>query len=530
MLVHLAVRNLGLIKEAALVPASGFTVITGETGAGKTLLLGAIRLLLGENADSSVVGPDGDTAIAEGVLLADQDEIPVSRMVPGEGRSRAYRDGVIVSAQALRSEVEPLIQIIGQHDQLELRKPGYVLNLLDRNLDQDGQILLDSYKDLWDRLARLRDEQTMLGGSRLELARELDLARYQHQEIARAGFAPGEDVTLEQTAMRLRNLEEIKDHLSSSDRVLDALVEQAGELVSYLRKAAALDSGAQTASDNAETLAISASELSRDLQSLIAGLESDPGSVTEVDRRLTLLGDLKMKYGKTLYEITAYGRAAAERADEVSALLDRAGSIDDEVDRVTSELDVLAVELSESRKKTADRLSTAIQGHLADVGLGGAVVRFDFTAKEPDHSGRDRVELTFASHDGLRAGPISKVASGGELSRLILAVSLASGTGAKQTLVFDEVDSGVGGSTALAVGRKLADLAHAQQVLCVTHLPQVAAFAAKHYVITRQGSVATVAQVVGDERLEEISRMMAGLPASDRGQDAAAELLELGQS
>ncbi len=530
MLVHLAARNLGLIKEAELDPAPGFTAITGETGAGKTLLLGALRLLLGENADSSVVGPHGDSGIAEGIFSDDSDEeVPISRVVPRDGRSRAYRDGVIVSANSLRGELEAQVQIISQHDQLDLKKGSYVMGLLDRNLDEAGLQTHIDYGATWDRLTRLLGEQSQLGGSRIELTRELDLTRYQFDEIARAGFRPGEDVELEQVAMRLRNLGEISEHMGNSMRALESLVEGTGEVVSSLRKVAALDPSSQSMSEAAESLSITATELAREVSDELSVLTQDPESGAEVEGRLTLLGDLRMKYGKTVEEVIAYGDEAGRRVEELTALLDRASSIDREVEVVGHDLAVLAASLSDARQETARRLEPLIETHLSDVGLSGTVIRFEFSARDAGPKGADGVELLFASHDQLRPGPISKVASGGELSRLILAINLATGTEGKQTLVFDEVDAGVGGATALAVGRKLSDLAAKQQLLCVTHLPQVAAFADKHYVITRKGSEATLELVDADARLEELSRMMAGLPASDRGQEAAAELLAISQ-
>lgn len=530
MLVHLAARNLGLINEAELVPARGFTVITGETGAGKTLLLGALRLLLGENADSSVVGPHGDAGTAEGIFTgADDDELPISRVVPRDGRSRAYRDGVIVSAASLRSELEAKVQIISQHDQFELKKSQYVIDLLDRNLDRVGSETLTDYRETWARLTLLLSEQAKLGGSRIELTRELDLTRYQHDEIARAGFQPGEDVNLERAAMRIRNLEEIGEHMGYSRRLLETLVDEAGEVVAFLRRVASLDTSSQPLADAAESLSIAATELAREVSSEISQLEADPESGAEVERRLTLLGDLKMKYGKTVEEVIAYGDEAGKRVEELASLLERASSIDGEVEEGHHHLVTLAARLSEERKNTAGQLESRIEGHLGDMGLAGAVVRFEFSVREAGSRGADRVELLFASHDQLRPGPISKVASGGELSRLILAINLATGTEATQTLVFDEVDAGVGGATALAVGQKLSNLADKQQLLCVTHLPQVAAFADKHYVIRRDGSEATLELVDDGARLEELSRMMAGLPESDRGQEAAAELLARSQ-
>jgi DNA repair protein RecN (Recombination protein N) len=526
MLEHLAAKNLGLIKDAELIPAAGLTVITGETGAGKTLLLGALRLLLGETSDSSIVGPFGDQAVAEG-LFVDEVEIPISRVVPREGRSRSYRDGVIVSAGSLQEEMASRIQIIGQHDQFDLKKGRYVLDLIDRNLGEAGANALQEYALRWKALVALLEEQSQLGGSQSELARELDLTRYQHEEISRAGFVVDEDVKLEQDAARLRNIDEIREHMSASDRVLEQLSEVSGELVSYLRKVASLDETAMPLAETAESLAISTNEMSREVSTRFENLSDDPETALQIEQRLNLLGDLKMKYGRTIEEITAFGEASRLRAIELEDLLGRATSIDEEVEGARHEVATSANGLSEIRQKVAADISTQIARHLEDVGLGGATAAFGFQPSPPGASGIDKVEFLFSSHNQLHPGPISRVASGGELSRLILAVSLSTGTEQKQTLVFDEVDAGVGGVTALEMGRKLADLASRQQVLCVTHLPQVAAFADRHYVIDRNESEASLGRVDGPSRLEELSRMIAGLPESDRGQQAAAELLEV---
>jgi DNA repair protein RecN (Recombination protein N) len=256
-------------------------------------------------------------------------------------------------------------------------------------------------------------------------------------------------------------------------------------------------------------------------------LVDDPAALSAIEERLNLLGNLKRKYGKTVDEVLTFGTAAGERAIEVEGLLARASSIGAEVEDARAAVEQHARALSNERRTIADRISEAMAAHLREVGLDSANVTFNFDDVEPGPSGADRVQIHFASHAGLQPGPLTKVASGGELSRLILAVSLSTSMSAESTLVFDEVDTGIGGATALAMGRKLADLAMGRQVLCVTHLPQVAAFADTHYVITRSDNEASVARVSGTERLEELSRMIAGLPESERGQQAAVELLEL---
>lgn len=527
MLEHLRARNLGLIRDAEIDPGDGLTVITGETGAGKTLLLGALRLLLGETSDSGVVGPFDSDAQADGLFFSGEEELGVTRVVPGDGRSRSYLDGAVASATALVERVGKMVEIVGQHDQLELRKPRHTLSLLDSNLDVAGTRLLERYRQAWRHLQEKLDEAGHLGGTGGELARELDLLQHQHQEITAAGFEPGDDVDLEHKENRLRNASAIREHLGAAIDAVANIDETSSELVARLRKVEGLDPAASGLADAAESLAISATDLHRDLTSGIDDLVDDPAALAGIEERLNLLGQLKRKYGKTVDDILLFGKQAGERALEVEQLLARASSIGEEVEAAMKAVEKEAASLTAVRRACADRLCAEMTSHLAEVGLESASVKFHFDPVEPGASGADRVEIHFASHSGLQAGPLTKVASGGELSRLILALSLSTSPSTDSTLVFDEVDTGVGGATALAMGKKLADLAKERQVLCVTHLPQVAAYADTHYVIARNESEATVALVSGAARLEELSRMIAGLPESERGQQAAIELLEL---
>lgn len=526
MLLHVRARNLGVIRDAAIDPDEGLTVITGETGAGKTLLLGGLRLLLGEPADSAIVGPFGDAAQADGILV-DGDELGISRVVPSSGRSRSYLDGVVASAAALAQRAGAFVEIVGQHDKLELTRRRRVLSLLDANMDGAGQLERDGYASAWVELRRLVDEAGELGGSDAELARELDLVRHQHREIDSAGFRPGDDLDLEHQESRLRNAHEIREHLGAAVQAADAMDQASGELVSRLRRIGALDPGASQLVEDAESVAIMSSELGRDLRDAVDDLVDDPEALARIDERLTLLGELKRKYGKTVEEILAFADRARERERELASLTARAASIDAELEGARAVVGNAAGGLRRARQRTAKRIEKTIVAHLSELGLETATVSFHFEEVEPGRTGGDRVEIHFASHAGLTPGPLTAVASGGELSRLILAISLATSAADAETLVFDEVDAGVGGATALAMGRKLADLAQGRQVLCVTHLPQVAAFADSHFVISRSGNEASIRKVEGPERLEELSRMIAGLPESDRGQQAAIELLEL---
>lgn len=527
MLEHLRVANLGVLEDAAIDPSPGFTVITGETGAGKTLLLGGLRLILGGKADSGSVGPFGAQTQIDGLFEVGDAELGASRVVPRNGRSRAHLEGALVSAEALQDQLGALVDIVGQHDQMSLMRPSHLLELIDGTLDDLGRAARDAYRTAWAQLQDALTRQQQLGGDPITLARELDLTRYQATEIASASLEPGLDEQLEVVVSRLRNVEEIREHLSETVRLTESMAEMAGELVSRLRKATGLDPALGDLAGEADGLAAAISELTRESRSSADLLEADPALLEELEGRLTAIGDLKRKYGRTLDEVIAFGTQASRRSAELQALIDDADLIDVRISRARVELRARSEALHESRTVAAVEVSRQMHSHLMDLGLTAARVSIEIEEIEPGPSGADRIVMEFASDSRLDTGDVASVASGGELSRLVLALRLATRSKGTATLVFDEVDTGIGGKTALAMGAKLAELAKSSQVLCVTHLPQVAAHADTHYLVERPANgAARVRLLSADDRVEEIARMLAGLPESEAGRTAAAELLE----
>ena len=526
MLDHLRVANLGVLAEAAIEPGPGLTVITGETGAGKTLLLGGLRLLLGAKPDPSAVGPFGDAAQADGLFVTGDQEMGITRVIPAEGRSRAHVDGSIVSASTLQEKAGSLIEIVGQHDQVSLRQTSRVLDIIDASLDQDGRRALERYQNVWAHLQQLRKQEAELGGNEMVLRQELDLVRFQATEIDAASLEAGEDQTLESEASRYQNLSEIIELLGGAANLGEKMLEDGGELVSTLRRLARLDLELGHLSVRSEEVVANMTELASDLRRAGENVEVDPEHASLVEQRLNLIGALKRKYGPSLQEVVTFGETARQRLDELETLLEAASHIESDLRTAREELIAAGSELTSARRNTATQIAAEAERHLADLGLESARLVVDIAPlSHPGARGADQVQILFSSDEHLEPAPIATVASGGELSRLVLAVRLATRSPETETLVFDEVDTGVGGATALAMGRKLSTLAETSQVLCVTHLPQVAAFADVHYVVTRTGKDANVRRVGGEERLQEISRMLAGLPESQAGQNAAAELL-----
>lgn len=528
MLDELVVENLGLIAQAHVEPGPGLVAVTGETGAGKTLLLGALRLLRGDPARRDRVGPAGDDARVEGRFVIAGHEIVAARRVGPEG-SKAYLDGSMVPLRVLEERLQGIVEIVAQHEHVALSKDASVRAIIDAALDDDGKTARVAYGAAWEHLRRVRADQAVLGGDRRALEREHDLALHQAREVAAARPAPGEDRLLWAKLERLHHAEEIATALFAGHSAFaddGGVGDAVGAIVAALRRVAAFDPSLGEAADRAAGLAAEAADLAADLRHRGDDLERDPAALEAARQRLAILSDLKRKYGDTLEEVIAFGAKAQARAGGLADVLERADSLSAEAAAAEAVVASRGVALAQARAAAGERLAHVARRHLRDLGFRAPVLRAPLTPAAPGPSGADRVELLFSSDAALEPGLVARVASGGELSRLVLAVHLAAGVGEAPVIAFDEIDAGIGGTTALAMGEKLAALASGRQVLVVTHLPQVAAFADTHLVVDRRGSRATVRPVQGDERLQELTRMLGGLPASERGRGHAAELVE----
>ncbi len=530
MLDELSVRNLGLIPTAHLEPGPGLVVITGETGTGKTLLLGALRLLRGEQARKDQIGPDGDEITVEARFVEGNEERVLGRRVDRR-RSRASIDGSMATAGNLAEVLGGALDVVGQHDRTLLSEPRAVRRLLDGAMAEAGREALTRYATAWATLVGTEEQAAALGGDHRALERELDMVRFQRDEIAAAGFVRGEDEEMAERASRLRNSEELRERLvavrnAAGEGGASATLENADrELRAASRTAPSLSPLVDLSGQLNELL----SEFNAEIARVSADLDHDPQDLERVEQRLALLGDLKRKYGDDLNAVLMFEADAAARAEELETLLERSGEIAGALAVARADVTEAADALRRQRRETGERISANTIEHLQDLGFSDPCVAFRVTERDPGPEGADQVVLEFASDRGLVPGPVSKIASGGELSRLILALRLASGTSDASIIAFDEIDAGTGGTTALAMGAKLKHLALGRQVFCVTHLPQVAAFAESHFVVRREGNTATVTELEGDERLEELSRMLAGLPDSERGREHAAELLTIAQ-
>jgi DNA repair protein RecN (Recombination protein N) len=529
MLEELHVENLGVIASSRMEPGPGLVAVTGETGAGKTLLLGALHLLRGDAARSDRVGPRGDEALVEGRFVAEDDEIVVSRRVAA-GKSRAYVDGAMVPAKVLAERLDAMVEIVEQHEHLSLGRESSLRRLLDGMLDRDGAGARDRYAVAWERLAALRSARDRLGGDARALARELDLARHEAREIAAARLQPGEDADLKAALGRVRHAAELIEALGTASATVDdegGATDLLRGVLERLRSARDLDPSLEPLVTRLETAIVEVDEIAADLRSAAEEIDHDPSALKAMEDRLAAISDLKRKYGASADDVIAYGEEAAARAATHEALADRAETIAADIADAEREAAAAGSALAAARRSAGQRLITAALSHLRDLGFRDPVLTIEVSESAPGPQGADHVSLAFASTAGLTPGPVSRVASGGELSRLVLAVRVAAGVADADVVAFDEIDAGVGGSTALAMGEMLARLSVGRQVLVVTHLPQIAAFADTHFVVERVGDQAEVRPVEGEQRLVELSRMLSGIEGSEQGKGTASELLAL---
>lgn len=532
MLEELFVENLGIIASSRLEPGGGLVAVTGETGAGKTLLLGALRLLRGDAASSDRIGPHGDETRVEGRFTIAGDETVVARRIAA-GTSRAYLDGSMVPAKVLGDRLDSLVEIVAQHEHLSLGRDASLRRIVDGGFDEQGEETARLYSSAWTRLKALRADRESLGGDVRTLGRDRVMAEHEAGEIESARLRSGEDEELRATLTRVRHSAEITESLAEASTTLEGeggAVDLLRSALGRMRDAAALDPALDPLARRIESAVVEIDDVGLELRTAGEAVEHDPSALRQMEDRTALIADLKRKYGATVEEVLEYGVSARERATRLATLAERAETIDSEIEAATAAAAAAGEALATARRSAAASLTGRALELLKRLGFRDPILTIDVESTSPGPSGADRIGLSFASDSGLTPGPVSRVASGGELSRLVLAVRVAAGVADAEVVAFDEIDAGVGGSTALAMGELLAHLSSGRQVLVVTHLPQIAAFADAHFVVDREGTSAVVRRVEGPERLTELARMLSGIEDSARGQDHAEELLALAGS
>ena len=578
MIEEIRITALGVIASSTLELGPGLTVITGETGAGKTMVVTALGLLLGGRADSGAVRTGAKQARVEGVVSlaglesvahavqdaggeVEDDVVVLARNVSAEGRSRAFAGGASVPVATLTALAEPLVAVHGQSDQHRLLAPRAQREALDRFAGASVDGLLADYRELHQQLVTCERELDDVVAHARERAREADLLRFGLGEVEAVAPAPGEDSALAGEESRLgyadtlrAAAEQAREALSSDGGGADALgtVAAARGSLDAVREH---DAEAGDLADRLAEIAYLVSDVAADVASYAASIDTDPARLAATSERRAALTALTRKYGETIEEVLAWAEDSSARLLDLDSTDDRIAALRDEQRRLRHELGASGAALSGARAEAAGRLAAAVTDELALLAMPDARVSVSVLQTELDSpvgaahgplrvgdrwlrfgsSGLDEVELLLAANTGSEPRALNKGASGGELSRVMLAleVSLA-GTSPVPTFVFDEVDAGVGGAAAVEVGRRLAQLARTAQVLVVTHLPQVAAYADRHVLVEKanDGSITSSGLTVLDDeaRESELSRMLAGLADSDTALAHARELLDVARA
>ncbi len=549
MIENLSIRSLGVISSAQLELTKGFTAITGETGAGKTMLLTGLGLLLGERADSSVVRSGEKQLVVEGrILSADKDlgerleelgaeieagEILINRIVSADGRSKAAIGGISVPVSVLNSVAQELVAVHGQSEQIRLRSLTKQREALDAFGGEKLSQALVAYSQVFLQFRELEQRLQRLRSSSEQDAFRIERLKEQIAELTRIAPLEGELQDVSQQLERLSNVESLR--LAASE-VYEIVAGEELDVRSQLGRAKrTLESSAdpklrELAEQIADATAV-VNEIALEISSYLTDLDADPQTLDALQRRKAELTALERKYGASADEIAKLLPSLESELLDLDSSDEQLEKLEIQLAATESQLAQAAKQLTELRRKAADKLSQSISEELAQLGMGDAKIGINVSETgEFDSFGSDRVEFLLMNHAGAEPRPLSKGASGGELSRIMLAIELVlAGKQPLPTMIFDEVDAGVGGAAAVELGRRLKKLAESTQVIVVTHLPQVAAFADQQIQIFKDQSggvsASSVKLLSSEERIEELARMLSGSSESEIALNHAKELL-----
>ncbi|HWI09106.1 MAG TPA: DNA repair protein RecN [Solirubrobacteraceae bacterium] len=542
MLCELRVENLLLIERAELRLARGLNVLTGETGAGKTVLAQALDLLLGGRAKPGIVRPGAAEAYVEGVfelpdalrgergerLPADAEEIVLARRIGADGRTRALVNGRSATVTDLRELAAPLITFYGQHEHRKLTLAAAQLDILDGFC---GEAQLARRATVTAAHAAAGEAEAALASLR-ELAgareRELDLLDFELAEIDGAEVSEEEAQALRAERDRLRHVEALRaaalvaaEAAGADESGIATLLASGGRGFGGAR---GIDPGLDALGERWQALTYEVGDLAGELRSYAEGLEAEPGRLDAVEERLAVLDRLERKHGGTIAAVLAHADACRRRRAELAGAEVATEAATARLEQARGELRAGSAALRKARAAAAPELARAVRARLDELAMKGASFEIALAEREPGPAGADAVEFLIAPNPGVPAGPLRETASGGELSRVMLALMgvAAAGAGGAATLVFDEVDAGIGGQTARAVGDQLRDLAADRQVICITHLPQVASLAARHFSISKDASRTPAQTTVSELRDDDVVRELVRMLGADGDGDEAA--------
>ena len=549
MLTDLIINNFAIIENLHVAFGHGFNVLTGETGAGKSIIIDAVNLLLGGRARGEVIRTGTDEASVEAIfdlqgesavrgLLAEmdlhEDELLVRRIISRSGKNRVFINGSLAPLAQLRELTSNLVNIYGQHEHQNLQQVETHLELLDNFAGLQPQ--LEAYRQLFLSKQQLQQRLDSLDLAERERQQRLDMLTFQQQELAAVKLIAGEDLELEQERSLLQHAEKLTAATAGGYESLyagqDAVCSRLAGVADQLEPLQQIDPQLVELTETLRSSLYNLEDVASQLRSYSEKLDFEPQRQQQVEERLALLANLKRKYAPTVAELLEY---QVKIEDELALLSDVVGQrehLQQQLDSVFTQLQAEGDKLSRKRQQAASRLATAVETELAELAMPKARFELRLTAlSEPAAEGLERGEFYLAANPGEEAQPLAKIASGGELSRIMLALkrSAPEGDGVR-TLIFDEVDAGIGGEAATAVGEKICRLGRSLQVLCVTHLPQVAAFADQHYQVAKDevaGRTSTRLLLLdAEQRVAEMARMLGGAQVSASTLEHARELID----
>jgi DNA repair protein RecN (Recombination protein N) len=522
MLTDLHIKNFALIDEAHIKFEAGLNIMTGETGAGKTIVLEAMNLLLGKRADPVLIGAAGDEAEVEALLDVKGQETVLARSVTAAGKNKCYINGQLANVGMLAEIADGLVDFHGQHDHQALLKVATHLTYLDGFGGDELLKLRATYETAYAEFTAVETELETISAAERERLGQLDLMRFQVEEIERTNPQPGEDEALEKELLVLKSTETLAkavngaiDALKGQDETVggaDALTIAARDLdpVSHI------DEGLKTYAEKLQSLAIEAEEIARELSGYRAGIQFDPARLNEAEARLDHIKTLKKKYGDAIENVLEYKDKAKQELEKIEDSGARLEELNKRRRELEKSLYVLCDDMTRKRRMAANALEKTVEAELAELNLTGCRFKVGFgEMMDLTPTGKDRVEFLLSPNVGQGLKPLAKVASGGEVSRIMLALKIAFiKADPVPVLIFDEIDSGIGGETAAAVGAKLKQLAANHQVICITHLPQIAAYGNAHLYVSKSvkdGSTHTAVAMLSEEgRVNELARMLTG--------------------
>ncbi len=559
MLAQLHITNFAIIDELFIDLGPGLTVLTGETGAGKSILIEAIQLLLGARGSPEQVREGASEAVVEGLFdLSDarghvealrhlgldaSSEVLLRRVLSKGGRSRAYLNGQLSSIQMLSEVGRLMVNIYGQHEHQTLLQPERHLDLLD---DYGGlRNLRGRWEDLWKRLERVKSDILAVESRMREASARRELWEFQCAEIRQAGLRPGEEEELEQERKVLLNVERISQGLSRAEEILygaqGSVLERVQTVVREMKELVQIAPKLGQLLDLLSQASLDLEEAVHGLRQEMRSLQGDPARLAEVEERLSEIQRLRRKYKGTVSEVLSLGADLEGRISELGRGDEELQGLFRQKDEIEGALLVAGLELTEARRQAGLLLSQGVERELRDLGIDRPVLevrRLPLQAGvglgpgdiKAGGRGMDQIEFLLSANVGEPPRPLARIASGGELSRIMLALKRVLADAERvPTLILDEIDAGIGGAVAEALGEKLADIAKGHQVLCITHLPQIACYATRHFRVSKElkegRTIARVESLEEDGRLEEISRMLGGRVITDKTRAHARELL-----